>query len=64
MYGPDVTILLIYGSHDMRHVGFCRLTVVNGTPWEMGCHTRCSDGPKLLVRELKLVYSTRATSRC
>ena len=22
MYGPDVTILLIYGSHDMRHISF------------------------------------------
>ena len=25
-------ILLMYGSHDMRHTGFRRLTVVNGTP--------------------------------
>ena len=25
-------ILLKYGSHDMRHTGFRRLTVVNGTP--------------------------------
>ena len=32
MYGPDVAILLMYGSHDMRHTGFRRLTVVNGTP--------------------------------
>ena len=32
MYGPDVAILLMYGSHDMRHVSFRRLTVVNGTP--------------------------------
>ena len=32
MYGPDVTILLMYGSHDMRHTGFRRLTVVNRTP--------------------------------
>ena len=24
-------ILLMYGSHDMRHIGFHRLTVVNGT---------------------------------
>ena len=31
MYGPNVTILLMYESHDMRHTGFCRLTVVNGT---------------------------------
>ena len=25
-------ILLMYKSHDMRHTGFRRLTVVNGTP--------------------------------
>ena len=25
-------ILLMYGSHDMRHTGFRRLTVVIGTP--------------------------------
>ena len=30
MYGPNVGILLMYGSHDMRYTGFCRLTVVNG----------------------------------
>ena len=24
--------LFMYGSHDMRHVGFHKLTVVNGTP--------------------------------
>ena len=32
MYRPDVAILLTYGSHDVRHVDFRRLTVVNGTP--------------------------------
>ena len=32
MYGPDMAILLMYGSHDMRHIGFPRLTVVNRTP--------------------------------
>ena len=31
MYRPNVVILLMYGSHDMRHTGFRRLTVVNGT---------------------------------
>ena len=31
-------ILLMYGSHDMRHTGFRRLTVVNGTPGFLGCH--------------------------
>ena len=30
--GPYWVILLIYGSHKMRHTGFRRLTVVNGTP--------------------------------
>ena len=30
--GPYLAILLMYGSHDMRHTGFRRLTVVNGTP--------------------------------
>ena len=29
--GPYWVILLMYGSHDMRHTGFRRLTVVNGT---------------------------------
>ena len=30
--GPGWVILLMYGSHDMRHTGFRRLTVVNETP--------------------------------
>ena len=30
--GPYWAILLMYGSHDMRHTGFRRLTIVNGTP--------------------------------
>ena len=30
---------------------------------EKGSNSLCSDGRKFLVRELKLVYSTRATSR-
>ena len=30
--GPYWVILLKYGSHDMRHTGFRRLTVINGTP--------------------------------
>ena len=34
MYGPDVAILLTYGSHDVRHVDFRGLTVVNETPWD------------------------------
>ena len=30
--GPYWVILLMYGSHDMRHTGFPRLTMVNRTP--------------------------------
>ena len=30
--GPKGPFLLMYGSHDTRHAGFRRLTVVNGTP--------------------------------
>ena len=37
--GPYWVILLMYESHDMRHTGFRRLTVVNGTPGFLGCHT-------------------------
>ena len=32
MYEPMWPFLLMYWSHDMRHAGFRRLTVVNGTP--------------------------------
>ena len=30
--GPYWVILLMFVSHDMRHTGFHRLTVVNGAP--------------------------------
>ena len=30
MYGPKWPFLLMYGSHDMRHIGFPR--IVNGPP--------------------------------
>ena len=30
--GPYWVMLLMYGSHDMRHTSFCKLTVVNRTP--------------------------------
>ena len=32
MYGLTWPFLHTYGSHDMRHTGFRRLTVVNGPP--------------------------------
>ena len=36
----------MYGSHDMRHTGFRRLTVVNGTPgfWGVTFSTSAYDG--------------------
>ena len=39
--GPYWVILLKYGSHEIRHTGFRRLTVVNGTPgfWGVIIHT-------------------------
>ena len=37
--GPGWVILLMYGSHDMRHTGFHRLTVVKGTPGFLGITT-------------------------
>ena len=45
MYGPDVAILLMYRSHDMRHTGFHGLTVVNRTPGNWGVTARqpCHD---------------------
>ena len=39
MYGPDVAILLAYGSHNVRHPHFRRLTVVNGRTPGLGRHT-------------------------
>ena len=40
MYGPDVAILLMYGSHDMKHTGFHWLTVINGTSGNGASHRR------------------------
>ena len=40
--GPTWPFLLMYGSHNMRHIGFCRLTVVNETPQDLGHHTLSS----------------------
>ena len=37
--GPYWVILLMYGSHDMRHTGFRRLMVVNRTLGFLGVTT-------------------------
>ena len=39
MYGPDVTILLMYESHDMRHTSFPQVDGGQQVPREMGRHT-------------------------
>ena len=41
--GPTWPYLPMYGSHDMRHTGFRRLTVVNGTPRDFGHHSLVSE---------------------
>ena len=40
--GPYWVILLIYGSHDIGHIGFRRLTLINETPgfWGVTTSTR------------------------
>ena len=43
MCRPKWSFLLMYGSHNMRHTVFHRLTVVKGTPRDFGCHTTCPD---------------------
>ena len=62
--GPYWVILLMYGSHDLRHTGFRRLTVVNGTPGFWGvtdtfleCFSIASYY-LVLVFEKKCVFST------
>ena len=47
MYGPYWVFLLMYESHDMRHTGFCRLMVVNGTLGS-GCHICNSNNSKII----------------
>ena len=36
MYGPDVVILLMYGSHDMRHADFPQVDGGQRDPLEWG----------------------------
>ena len=57
--GPYWVILLMYGSHDMRHTGFHRLTVVNGTLGFWGVTERVSG---LSPRRDSLLYCT--TTNC
>ena len=47
--GSYWVIFLMYGSHDMRHTGFHRLTVVNGTPgfWGVTLSLNCRGDPEI-----------------
>ena len=51
---PDWVILLMYWSHDMRHTGFRRLTMVNKTPRIGPSHEKC------IIDSLKDVRSGRS----
>ena len=57
MYGPDAAILLMYGSHDMRHTGFRRLTVVNGTPGFWASQKKYKDRKHVSCRHNVLIVS-------
>ena len=39
MYGPKWSFLLMYESHDMRHIGIPQVDGLSTDPWEMGRHT-------------------------
>ena len=51
MMGPIGVILLMYDSHDMRHTGFRRLTVVNGTPEKWGVIEKLYRDTEILCRD-------------
>ena len=48
MCGPDVAILPMYGSHDMRHTGFPQVDGGQRDPREMGRHIQSLGNSKLL----------------
>ena len=56
--GPYWVILLMYGSHDMRHTGFRRLTVVNGTPEFWGVTVRLYGVPISIVSDRDPRFTT------
>ena len=41
MCRPMWSFLLMYGSHDMRHIGFPQVDGGQRDPWEMGRHMTC-----------------------
>ena len=44
MYGPKWLFLLIYGSHDMRRIGFPRVDGLLTNPRDLGRHMRAKNG--------------------
>ena len=52
--GPYWVILLMYGSHDMRHTGFRKLTLVNGTPDFWGVTATCRLASRLIISKFNL----------
>ena len=52
MYEPTWPFLFMYESHDMRHIGFCNLTVVNETPGFGASHKDWRDVPIQLKEKL------------
>ena len=45
MYGSDVAILFMYGSHDMRHTSFPQVDDGQRDPREMGSHSASTGFP-------------------
>ena len=56
MYGPDVAILLMYGSHDIRHTGFLQVDSGQRDPRDLGRHTRAEDRERLAVNPLESIF--------
>ena len=58
--GPYWVILLMYGSHDMRHTGFRRLTIVNGTLgfWGVTIHMNSETLRLLFTATQIVIFST------
>ena len=57
IYGPTWPFLFTYGSHDMRHTDFRRLTVINGTPGNLGRHNHLIHKGKYVIFRLRYVGS-------
>ena len=41
--GPKWPLLLMYGSHDMRHIGFPQVDSGQRDPRNLGCHGMVSE---------------------